>query len=80
VSGNLKQYETAHRKLARRPMLMGHLMLLLGRHPRIRGRVLRALQSNPDLFARLVATHAGHASPAQLFTTGASLGWHLLAT
>jgi hypothetical protein len=60
-------------------MLMGNLMLWLGRNPRIRGRVIRALQSKPDLFARLLATHVGHGTSAELLSTGALLGWRLLA-
>jgi len=80
MAGDLTHYERAHRKLLRRPMLMGRLMLWLGRHPRIRARFLRALEGNPELFARLVAAHAGQGGPSDLLTTGASLGWRLLAT
>jgi menaquinone-9 beta-reductase len=80
LAGDLTQYEQAYRDLLRRPMLMGHLMLWLGRHPRIRAHFLRTMQSNPSLFARLVAAHAGEGGPADLLTTGASLGWRLLAT
>ncbi len=79
-AGNLTAYEQAHRRLARRPMLIGHTMLFLARHPQIRSRLLRTLERNPQLFARLLATHAGHATPAQLLTTTARLGWRLLAT
>jgi flavin-dependent dehydrogenase len=79
VVGDLRQYEQAHRELVKRPMLMGNLMLWLGRNPRIRGRVFRALRSKPDLFARLLATHGGQATSAELLSTGALLGWRLLA-
>jgi menaquinone-9 beta-reductase len=79
VVSDLRHYEQVHRELARRPMLMGNLMLWLGRNPRIRGRVIRALQSKPDLFARLLATHVGHGTSAELLSTGALLGWRLLA-
>lgn len=77
--GDLRQYEQAHNELVRRPMLMGNLMLWLGRNPRIRSRVIRALQSKPDLFARLLATHVGQGISAELLSTGALLGWRLLA-
>ena len=77
---DLSQYQRAHRQLAARPMLMGRLMLWLGRHPQIRSRAIRAMQSNPELFARLLATHTGEGSSVELFSASASLGWRLLAT
>jgi menaquinone-9 beta-reductase len=79
VIGNLGRYQQDHRELTRRPMFMGDLMLMLGRNPRIRKRVVRALQSKPDLFARLLATHVGAGNPAELLFAGAMLGWRLLA-
>jgi menaquinone-9 beta-reductase len=79
ASGDLRTYEKAHRALARRPMLMGHLMLWLGRNPRVRGQAIRAMQSNPELFSRILATHSGQASSANLLSTGAMLGWQVLA-
>jgi len=79
VEEDLRLYDNAHRKLAKRPMRMSNLMLWLGRNPRIRARVIRALQSKPDLFAQLLATHAGQGTPAGLVSAGALLGWQLLA-
>jgi flavin-dependent dehydrogenase len=79
AANDLTQYQRAHRKLARRPRLMSQLMLWLGRNPRTRARVLRAMHDNPELFARLLATHAGDGSPAQLVSAGAQLGLRLLA-
>lgn len=78
AANDLRRYQRAHAELARRPMLMGHLMLWLGRHPRIRNRFIRTLQRNPNLFARLLATHAGNLSPAEILSTSAQLGWLLL--
>ena len=80
AANDLTQYQRAHRKLARRPMLIGNLMLWLGRNPRIRPRVLRAMHDNPELFARLLATHAGDGNSAQLVATGTQLGLRLLAS
>jgi len=80
AANDLTQYQRAHRKLARRPMLMGNLMVWLGRNPRIRARVLRAMHGNPELFARLLATHVGDGSSAHLVATGAQLGLRLLAS
>jgi len=80
AANDLAQYQRAHRKLARRPMLMGNLMLWLGRNPRIRARVLRTMHDNPELFARLLSAHVGDASPAHLVSAGAQLGLRLLAS
>jgi flavin-dependent dehydrogenase len=77
-AGDLSSYQAAHRRLARQPALMGRLMLLLGRHARLRHRAMRALAANPELFARLMAIHVGETSPAHLAATGALLGWRLL--
>lgn len=79
TANDLRLYQRAHAELARRPMLMGRLMLWLGRHPGIRSRFMRTLQSNPNLFARLLATHAGSLSPAEILSVSAQLGWRLLA-
>jgi menaquinone-9 beta-reductase len=79
VAGDLESYQQVHRKLARRPMLMGDLLLWLGRNPLIRGRVIRAMGGKPELFARLLATHVGRGRPVELLSTGALLGWQLLA-
>ncbi len=79
ASGDLSQYQSAHRQLSRRPFLMGNLLLWLGRNPRIRTRVICAMQQRPELFARTLSAHVGDATPAQLLSAGASLGWQLLA-
>jgi flavin-dependent dehydrogenase len=77
--GDLRKYEEAHRRLARRPALMGRLLLLLDRHETLRNRAMRALASDRELFARLLAIHTGAISPAGLASTGALLGWRLVA-
>jgi menaquinone-9 beta-reductase len=77
-SGDLSSYQAAHRRLARRPTLMGRLLLLLGSQPRVRHRAMRALATHPDLFARLVAVHVGATSPGHLAATGALLGWRFV--
>ncbi|MGA7854580.1 MAG: NAD(P)/FAD-dependent oxidoreductase [Candidatus Acidiferrales bacterium] len=79
VAGDLSQYESAHRALAKRPSRMAHLMLWLDRNPKLRTRVIRALQNKPELFARMLALHVGQGSARDLVLTGAQLGWHLLA-
>ena len=76
--GDLMRYQRAHRKIVRRSMLMGELMLWLGRHPEIRARVIRAMEAKPELFERLLATHVGKSSPAEVLATGAQLGLRLI--
>jgi flavin-dependent dehydrogenase len=78
VEGDLTSYEHAHRALVRRPMLMGDLMLWLGRNPRIRRRVVCTMKSRPDLFARFLATHVGTTDSKSLLSAGARLSWQLL--
>jgi flavin-dependent dehydrogenase len=77
-SADLRKYQTAHRRLGRRPGLMGRLLLLLGDQPQLRNRAMRTLAAHPDLFARLVAVHLGDTSPGHLASTGALLGWRLV--
>jgi menaquinone-9 beta-reductase len=76
--GDLSKYEAAHRRLARRPALMGRLMLVLDGRPRLRERTLRALATDARVFARLLAVHIGAKSEAHLAATGAMLGWRLV--
>ena len=78
VAGNLRNYECEHRALARRPSRMGRLMLWLDRNPKVRTRVISALQSKPELFARTLAMHVGCSSARDIILTGARLGWRTL--
>jgi menaquinone-9 beta-reductase len=77
-AGELGAYQQAHRRLARRPTLLGRLLLLLDSQPKLRHRAMRALAAHPDLFARLLAVHVGATSPRHLAETGALLGWRLV--
>ena len=79
AAGNLREYEIAHRALMRRPSGMGGLMLWLDRNPKLRRRVILAFQSNPQLFAKTLAMHAGCSSPRDILLTGAQLSWRLFA-
>jgi len=79
ASGDLSRYQAAHRRLARRPTLMGRMLLLLDREPKLRHRAMRVLAAHPDLFARLLAVHVGASSPRHFAATGALLGWRLIA-
>jgi flavin-dependent dehydrogenase len=76
--GDLESYQRAHRVFARRPNMMGRLLLMLDRYPAVRRRVLRALADDPELFSRLLKVHRGADSPAFLAGTGMRLGWQFL--
>jgi menaquinone-9 beta-reductase len=59
VANNLDQYQSAHRRLARRPACMAQLILTLDRFPRLRPGVLSAFAAKPVIFERLLAVHVG---------------------
>ena len=59
VADNLELYQSAHRRIARRPAFMAQLMLMLDRYPRLLPPVLRAFRAKPVIFERLLAVHAG---------------------
>jgi flavin-dependent dehydrogenase len=77
VAENLELYQRAHGRIMRRPMLMSRLLLSLDGRARLRRRVLRVLAQERGLFGRLLAIHAGDASPAESALNGLRLGWHL---
>jgi menaquinone-9 beta-reductase len=77
--GELSRYEAAHRRLVRRPALMGRMMLALDGRPWLRERTIRAMATDARVFARLLAVHIGAKSQVHLAATGAMLGWRLVA-
>jgi flavin-dependent dehydrogenase len=77
-AGNLARYAAEHRRLARRAGLMAWFLLLTGRRRGLRERALRALAAHPQVFARLVAAHAGAASHVDFAAAGMALGWRML--
>jgi len=79
AASDLKRYHAAHRRLLRRPRLMGQLLLLLDRRNSLRERTMRALEATPQLFERMLAYHVGETRPLQLATASAVFGWRFLA-
>lgn len=75
---DLARYEIGHRRLLRRPAMMSRLMLLMGRHPRLRRRAMHVFESSPRSFARMLAMHVGDGSAGDHIANGLSLGWRLL--
>ena len=78
ASGNLAGYQTAHRRLALRPLLMARLMLTLDGRPTVQQRTLQVFRRRPEVFRRLLALHVGTLSPFHLALDGLTLGWGLL--
>jgi flavin-dependent dehydrogenase len=78
-AGDLRGYERAHKRLARRPMWMGRVMLALSRYEKMRSRTIRMLSRNPELFARLLAIHVGRATKQEVVETGTQVAWQYLA-
>lgn len=79
-SNDLAEYQAAHRRIARQPILMSRLLLLLDSHEAVRERAMRTLVAYPEIFRRLLAFHTGSSSRHQLAATGALLGWRLVTT
>jgi len=77
-AGNLDLYQAGHRRIGKRPELMANLMLLLDRRRRLRRRAIRAMASEPRLFARMLAMHVGELSPFAFAANGLALGWQML--
>jgi flavin-dependent dehydrogenase len=77
-SDNLTRYQAEHRRLARRPLLMARLMLMLDRRPRLQRRTLQVFRKHPEIFRRLLALHVGSLSPFHVALDGLTLGWGLL--
>jgi len=78
AKGSLETYQRAHRQIAKRPTTMGRILLFLDRYPSLRKRAFRGMAAEPELFARLLATHLGEASPKVLAATSLRLGWQFL--
>jgi flavin-dependent dehydrogenase len=77
-AGELSLYQEEHRRLARRPTQMARLLLSLDGRPALRRRVLRALATDPNVFARLLSVHIGVTSAPHCAMTGALFGWRFL--
>ena len=77
-AGNLQAYQAEHRHLARRPLLMGRMMLNLDERPWLQRRTLQVFRQKPEIFERLLAFHLGALPPKSVALDGISLGWGLL--
>lgn len=78
VAGDLAQYQTAHRRMVRRPAFMARLILVMDGRPRLRSRVMQIFTDEPRLFARMLAVHVGSATAVDYAVNGLRLGWRLV--
>jgi flavin-dependent dehydrogenase len=76
-SGDLSRYQTAHRKLALRPLCMARLMLTLDNRPWLQHRTLQVFQKRPEVFRRFLELHVGALPPLHLVRDALTLGWGL---
>jgi menaquinone-9 beta-reductase len=77
-TGTLAKYESAHHRLASRPLLMARMMLALEGRVWLQRRTLQAFKRRPQIFERLLAFHVGALSSAEFAFEGLTLGWGLL--
>lgn len=79
ASGDLASYESAHRRITRTPVRVTRLLLMMHKSAAIRRRALRLFAAKPALFEKMIAVHAGGASPAALDAAEIfNLGWRVL--
>lgn len=78
ATGDLHPYQAGHRKIAQRPTFMAEMILLMARKTTLRARAMRAFQSSPGLFAKMLAMHVGAATPCEYAFGGLALGWNFL--
>ena len=74
-SGNLTRYQGVHRRLARRPLMMARLMLMLNGRPKLQRHALQLFRRRPQVFRKLLALHVGSLSPFHVALDGITLGW-----
>jgi len=77
-SGDLRLYQTEHRKLARRPLWMARMMLTLDQRPWLQHRTLQVFRRRPEVFRRFLELHIGALPPLHAVRDGLTLGWGLL--
>jgi len=77
--GDLRLYESAHRKIASLPARMTRLLLMMDRSSWIRRKTLRLFESKPALFSRLITIHTGKPTEAAFDAKDiVHLGWRVL--
>jgi menaquinone-9 beta-reductase len=77
LTEDLSLYESAHRRLSRRPRFMADFMLLMDRSNFLQQRTMKAFAARPRLFADMLAMHVGQLSPTRFTAAAAMLGWQM---
>jgi len=77
-SGDLLQYQQAHRRLLRRPRFMAKLLVFLAQQQKLRRRTLQAMEAAPRIFDCMLAYHLGETRPLELAANGARFSWRFL--
>lgn len=80
VAEDLLLYESAHRRLSRRPRFMADFMLLMDRSNLLQRRTMKAFATRPRLFAEILSMHVGQSRPLRFALTAAELGWQVART
>ena len=79
ASEDLGRYQIAHRRSVQAPARMARLLLLLDRLAWLRRKVLRMFAENPNLFTRMISSHANHPKPAPIKASEIfDFGWQVL--
>ena len=77
--GDLRFYESAHRKIASLPERMTRLLLVMDRSSWIRRKTLRLFENKPELFSRIITIHTGDPADAVFDAKDiVHLGWQVL--
>lgn len=77
LAEDLSMYESAHRRVFRRPRFMAEFMLLMDHSHFLQQRAMKAFAVRPRLFADMLAMHVGQSSPTRFAAAAASLGWQI---
>ena len=74
----LARYNRLHPTILRLPQRMAQVMLMMDRWPSLRRRAIHALETEPQLFARLLGVHVGAESMGHFVVThGPRFAWRL---
>jgi flavin-dependent dehydrogenase len=77
-AGTFESYTMAHRRLARRPLLLSRALLFLDRNPQLRKRIFRKFERDTALFGRLLGMQWAQNSFSDVAEAAARLCWQLL--
>jgi menaquinone-9 beta-reductase len=79
AASDLARYAAAHARIARTPVAVTRLLLILNSSSALRAKVLRLFAAKPALFAKMISIHTGHSSPDALNAAEVlALGWRVM--